>query len=155
MPECAWTLILVSQRGGFLACKSITCVGEEILLGQHNHSPRKRRVSAVLSPQQQALIDEVLRRLPPFQARVELQRRNSANASLFVPSYNYLRNRKRYIAAEGNADTDALLNNEAVYELVLKRKGREGVHVTLLIPDNVRAIVQENPHRVLFIDGTW
>lgn len=124
-------------------------------MNQHNHSPRKRRVAAELSPEQQAMVDEVLRRLPPYEARLELQRRNGANRTVFVPSYNYLRNRKRYIAAEGNADIDVLLHNEAVYDLILKRRGREGVQVLLLIPENVRAFVRANPHTVLFIDGTW
>jgi hypothetical protein len=134
---------------------SPSATGEEVLLNEHNHSPKKRRVSVELSPEQQALVDEVLRRLPPFHARLELQRRNAANSTIFVPSYNYLRNRKRYIAAEGNADLDVLLQNPAVYDLLLKRRGRDGVQVLLLIPENVRSIVRANPHAVIFIDGTW
>lgn len=129
--------------------------GEEVLINEHNHSPRKRKAAVELTPEQQATIDEVLRRLPPFDARVELERRGAANRTIFVPSYHYLRNRKRYIAAEGNADLDVLLQNPAVYDLILKRRGRDGVQVLLLLPENVRAIVRDNPHVGIFIDGTW
>ena len=112
-------------------------------------------MQAELSEAQQRLVDETLRRLSPQQALLELRKRAQGNSTVPVPSYAYLRNRKRYLTQEGNSDLELLLNNPAVYTLMLKVRGQEGVVVLLLLEQNVKKIVEENIHRTIFVDGTW
>lgn len=124
--------------------------------GAHNHSPWKRRVMVVPSPEAQALIDSLLQGRTPAQAHMEFLRQQETGATtLPVFPLSYFQQRKKYLDSHRNSDLGRLQTMRGVFDLQLRHHGNVDPYLILLNRDQIDRILARGPIRMLFVDGTF
>jgi hypothetical protein len=124
--------------------------------GAHNHSPWKRCVQVVPSPEAQALIDSLLQGRTPAQAHMEFLCQRGIGATT-LPAFPlaYFQQRKKYLDSHQNSDLSRLQNMRGVFNLQLRHHGNVDPYLILLNRDQIDRILAHGPIRMLFVDGTF